>query len=175
MPETLATSATLFLDENSVLRYGLGMPENDYQQPGWFTQHVFNRLVARLTRLGVSVAGSRVLEVRGRRSGEPRRTPVNLLTLDGRTYLVAARGETEWVRNLRADDGRLALILGRRRQDWQATELDDDDRLPVLRRYLDRWKWEVGAFFGGVDAKSPEAEWAAEARRHPVFELQPAP
>ena len=145
-----------------------------YRRPGWFTRNVFNRAVARLTRLGVSVWGSRVLEVRGRRSGEPRRTPVNLLTVDGRSYLVAARGETEWVRNLRAVGGHLTLAVGRRRQAWEATELFGDDRLPVLRRYLDRWKWEVGAFFGGVGGESTEEAWAAEARRHPVFRLAPS-
>jgi deazaflavin-dependent oxidoreductase (nitroreductase family) len=145
-----------------------------YQQPGWFTRNIFNRAVARLTRLGVSVWGSRVLEVRGRRSGEPRQTPVNILTHEGRTYLVAARGETQWVRNVRADGGRLTLILGRTRQEWSATELDEADRLPVLRHYLDRWKWEVGAFFGGIGSESTEAEWAAEARRHPVWVLEAA-
>ena len=63
-----------------------------YDQPGWFTKNVFNRAVAMLTRLGVSVAGSRILEVRGRKSGEWRRTPVNLLIIDGVRYLVAPRG-----------------------------------------------------------------------------------
>jgi deazaflavin-dependent oxidoreductase (nitroreductase family) len=151
------------------------MTDPHYQQPGWFTRKIFNRAVARFTRLGVSVWGSRVLEVRGRRSGEPRQTPVNLLTHDGSSYLVAARGETEWVRNLRADDGRLTLIVGRRRQSWQATELAETERLPVLRSYLDRWKWEVGAFFDDIGADSTEAAWEAEARRHPVFRLEPAP
>jgi len=151
------------------------MPETQYKQPGWFTQQVFNRLVARLTRLGISVWGSRVLEVRGRASGEPRRTPVNLLTHDGEPYLVAARGETQWVRNLRADGGHLTLIVGRRRQTWLATEVVGADRLPVLRSYLDRWKWEVGVFFNGLSQDSSDAEWAAETERHPVFRLQPAP
>src|SRR5262249_13602475 len=72
-----------------------------YVAPGWFSRNVVNRVVAALTRLGISVWGSRVLEVRGRRTGEPRRTPVNLLTLEGSRYLVAARGQTQWVRNLR--------------------------------------------------------------------------
>jgi hypothetical protein len=53
-----------------------------YVAPDWFTRNVFNRVVAALTRLGISVWGSRVLEIRGRKSGQPRRTPVNLLTLD---------------------------------------------------------------------------------------------
>ncbi len=144
-----------------------------YQQPGWFTRNVFNRAVARLTRLGISVWGSRILEVRGRRSGRPRHNPVNVLTHEGRTYLVAARGETEWVRNLRADDGRVTLILGRTRRSWHASELDGADRLPVLRGYLKRWRWEVGAFFGGLGTDSTDAEWAAEAARHPVFVLEP--
>jgi hypothetical protein len=147
------------------------MNDANYQQPGWFTRHIFNRAVARFTRLGVSVWGSRVLEVRGRRSGEPRRTPVNLLTHEGSPYLVAARGETEWVRTHRADEGRLTLIVGRRRQAWQATEIPETDRLPVLRSYLARWKWEVGAFFHGTSTDSTDAEWEAEARLHPIFRL----
>ena len=77
-----------------------------YREPGWFTKNVFNRAVAGLTRMGVSVLGSRVLRVKGRKTGEPRTTPVNLLTVDGTRYLVAARGETQWVRNLRAAGGR---------------------------------------------------------------------
>src|SRR3954469_21285510 len=87
-----------------------------YQKPDFFTKHVFNPIVAALTRMGVSVAGSRVLEVKGRKTGEPRRTPVNLLTVDGTRYLVAPRGDTQWVRNLRVrGDGR--LLLGRRAED----------------------------------------------------------
>src|SRR5450432_3800052 len=81
-----------------------GMPDR-YLRPGWFTRNGFNRIVAALTRLGVSVLGSRVLEVRGRTSGEPRRVPVNLLTFEGERYLVAPRGATQWVRNLRASGG----------------------------------------------------------------------
>src|SRR4051812_49671400 len=81
-----------------------------YVEPGWFTRHVFNGIVAAATRVGVSVWGSRVLEVRGRTSGEWRSTPVNLLSLDGRRYLVAPRGGAQWGRHLRgAGDGRLRV------------------------------------------------------------------
>ena len=142
-----------------------------YRRPGWFTRNVMNRLVARLTRMGVSVWGSRVLEVRGRRSGEPRRVPVNLLELDGATYLVSARGTGEWVRNVRAAGGDLDLLLGRRRQPMRATEVADADKVPVLRAYLARWKAEVGVFFDGVDAESSDEAIAAIAHRHPVFTL----
>src|ERR1700758_4592435 len=112
------------------------------KRPGWFTKNVFNRLVALLTRLGLSVWGSRVLEVRGRSSGEWRRTPVNLLTVDGRRYLVAPRGETQWVRNMRASGGG-RLRLGSRTEDFTAAELlDDAEKAGILRAYLKRWKAE---------------------------------
>src|SRR5919202_1174823 len=95
-----------------------------YQAPDAFTQRVFNPLVALLTRLGLSVMGSRILAVRGRTSGEWRTTPVNLLEVDGVRYLVAPRGHTQWVRNLRArGEGR--LLLGRRAEDFAAVELAD--------------------------------------------------
>jgi deazaflavin-dependent oxidoreductase (nitroreductase family) len=142
-----------------------------YQRPDWFTRHVFNRAVRTLTRLGVSVWGSRVLEHRGRRSGKLHHTPVNLLTVDGMQYLVAARGETEWVRNVRATDGHLVLILGRRRQMCTATEVPASERAAILRAYLRRWKFEVGMFFEGVTPDSSDAEFAAIAERHPVFAL----
>ena len=141
-----------------------------YQRPGWFTQHVFNPAVALLTRAGVSIAGSRVLELRGRESGEPRRTPVNLLTLDGTQYLVAARGHTHWVRNLRAS-GEGRLLVGRRAQGFTAEELPDEDKPAILRPYLKRWKWEVGAFFDGVGPDSSDDELRRIAPDHPVFRI----
>ncbi|MCU1456866.1 MAG: hypothetical protein JWL73_958 [Actinomycetia bacterium] len=142
-----------------------------YRKPGWFTRNVFNRIVQGLTRLGISIWGSRVLEVRGRMSGEPRRVPVNLLAFDGNEYLVSARGEGQWVRNVRAADGRLDLLVGRRRQPITARELGDSEKVPVLREYLRRWKAEVGAFFDGVSASSSDDEIAAIASKHPAFVL----
>jgi deazaflavin-dependent oxidoreductase (nitroreductase family) len=142
-----------------------------YQRPDWFTAHVFNPTVAALTRLGLSVAGSRVLEVPGRKSGEPRRTPVNLLTVDGQRYLVAPRGHTQWVRNLRAA-GRGRLLLGRRAEAFTATELTDTEKPALLRAYLKRWKWEVGAFFGGVGAESSDEELRRIAPDHPIFRIE---
>ena len=143
-----------------------------YRRPGWFTRNVMNRSVAALTRAGVSIWGSRVLEVRGRVSGEARRVPVNLLEVDGRRYLVSARGEGEWVRNVRAAAGALTLRCGRHAEELHATELADADKAPVLRAYLRHWKAEVGAFFDGVDADSTDAALAAIAWKHPVFALE---
>jgi deazaflavin-dependent oxidoreductase (nitroreductase family) len=127
--------------------------------------------VAGLTRVGISVLGSRVLEVRGRKTGEPRQTPVNLLTLDGQEYLVSPRGETQWVRNVRARDGRLALIVGRRREERVGHELGIDEAVPVIRAYLKRWKFEVGMFFDGVSADSSDDQLRDAATKHPVFAL----
>ena len=127
-----------------------------------------------LTRAGVSVWGSRILEVAGRTSGVPRRVPVNLLSLDDNQYLVSARGTGQWVRNVRAAGGRLDLLLGRARQHWVATELTDDEKPPVLRAYLRRWRAEVGVFFEGVSADSSDDELRAAGPNHPVFLLRPA-
>jgi deazaflavin-dependent oxidoreductase (nitroreductase family) len=144
-----------------------------YQRPGWFTKHVFNRIVAALTRLGIGVAGSRVLEVRGRSSGEWRRTPVNPLSFEGSRYLVAPRGNTQWVKNLRAS-GEGRLVVGRRTEPFSAVEVPDEEKVPLLREYLRRWKWEIGAFFEGVGADSAEAEVRRIAPDHPVFRIGPS-
>jgi deazaflavin-dependent oxidoreductase (nitroreductase family) len=150
----------------------MGAVAAHYQRPGWFTTNVANRIVAGLTRLGVSMMGSRVLEVRGRKSGEWRQTPVNLLTFEGERYLVAPRGETQWVRNLRArGEGRLRV--GRRTEPFTAVELADEAKPPLLRAYLKKWAWETGAFFEGVGADSSEEDIRRIAPRHPVFRITP--
>ena len=107
-----------------------------YKEPDWFTRNVLNRLLSGLTRLGVSVMGSRVLEHRGRSTGKVFHTPVNLLTIDGTEYLVSPRGETQWVRNVRHAGGHLVLILGRRHRPYTATEVPVADSVPILRAYL---------------------------------------
>jgi deazaflavin-dependent oxidoreductase (nitroreductase family) len=141
-----------------------------YREPGWFTRNVFNRTVAVLTRVGISVWGSRELRVRGRKSGEWRTTPVNLLTYDGTKYLVAPRGETQWVRNLRVAGGG-ELRVGRRVETFRATEIADADKPEILRSYLRRWKMEVGVFFDGVGPDASDAELLGIAGRHPVFRI----
>ena len=142
-----------------------------YIKPDWFTKNVFNPFVATMTRLGVSVWGSRVLRVRGRKSGEWRSSPVNLLSFEGKRYLVAPRGHTQWVRNIRVThEGE--LMLGSRSEPIRVVELADADKVPLLRAYLKRWKFEVGMFFGGVSADSPESELRRIAPDHPVFRIE---
>jgi deazaflavin-dependent oxidoreductase (nitroreductase family) len=126
-----------------------------------------------LTRHGISLYGSRMLRVRGRKSGEPRLTLVNLLVVDGDRYLVAPRGHTQWVRNLRAS-GTGELVLGRRVEHVRAVELADEDKLPVLRAYLKRFGWEVGKFFENLTKSATDDELREAAPGFPAFRLESA-
>jgi deazaflavin-dependent oxidoreductase (nitroreductase family) len=145
--------------------------ERRYRAPGNVNRRLMNPLVNAMTRLGISVWGSRVLEVRGRKSGELRTTPVNLLTVDDERYLVAPRGETAWVKNVRAA-GVAELRLGRRREHVELVELADHAKPAILRAYLGRWKWEVGQFFDGIDAGASDAELLGVAPGYPVFRVR---
>jgi deazaflavin-dependent oxidoreductase (nitroreductase family) len=144
-------------------------PAPRYIEPGRLVS-IFNRAVATLTRAGISVMGSRVLSVRGRTSGERRTTPVNLLPLGGDRYLVAPRGQTQWVRNLRAAGGG-ELRVGRRVQRFTAVELADQEKPPVLRAYLKRWKWEIGMFFEDITPEASDEQLLGIAPGFPVFRV----
>lgn len=145
-----------------------------YLEPGWFTRNVFNRAMRLFTKMGVSLRGSRELRVRGRKSGEWRAVPVNPLTIGDDRYLVAPRGTTEWVRNLRVA-GTGELHLGRKVEVFLAEELDDDAKPEILRQYLRHWKAEVGVFFDGVGPDATDDELRSIAPGYPVFQIQPAP
>ena len=132
----------------------------------------FMKVVRWLTDHGVSLMGSRVLTVRGRKTGTPQCVPVNLLTLDGKRYLVAPRGHTQWVRNVRVA-GEAELRVGRRVERVRLVEVPATDRVPVLRVYLKRWGWEVGRFVEGLSKRSTDAELATAAPGMPVFALEP--
>lgn len=134
---------------------------------------LFNGTVAALTKRGFSIWGSRVLYVRGRTSGQWRSNPVNVLTHNGRRYLVAPRGHTQWVRNLRVAGGG-ELRVGSKIERFTATELADEQKPDVLRAYLKRWKFEVGVFFDGVDANASDAELLEIAPGYPVFLIESA-
>jgi deazaflavin-dependent oxidoreductase (nitroreductase family) len=150
------------------------MASPQYQRPGWITRYLLNPAIAGLLRLGVSVLGSRTLAVRGRRSGEWRTTPVHPMNFGGRRYLVAPRGTTEWVRNIRARGGG-ELRLGRRSEPISVVELEDDAKPEILREYLRRFGWETGAFFQGVSSRSSEEDLHRIAPLHPVFRIVSSP
>jgi deazaflavin-dependent oxidoreductase (nitroreductase family) len=138
-----------------------------FHEPDWFTRNVFNRLVAGLNRLGLGVQGSQTLAVRGRKSGEIRTNPVNPFELEGRTYLLAPRGTTQWVRNLRvAKKGELRS--GRKVRRFRAEEVPNEEKLPLLRLYMERWSWEVKGFLG-IDANASDEELRRIAPDHPAF------
>jgi deazaflavin-dependent oxidoreductase (nitroreductase family) len=151
------------------------------QQPGSPTRYIaptsrgdiaFMKVVRWLTEHGVSLLGSRVLTVRGRRTGTPQSVPVNLLSLDGERFLVAPRGNTQWVRNARVA-GEAELRVGRRTERVRLVEVPATDRVRVLRVYLKRWGWEVGRFVEGLTKSSTDEELAAAAPGMPVFRLEP--
>lgn len=129
-----------------------------------------NRIMNTLPKLGISIMGSRLLAVRGRKSGQWRSTLVNVMDIDGARYLVAPRGHTQWVRNLRVA-GAGELRLGRKVEAFTASEVDDADKVPLLRAYLKRWGWEVGRFFEGVTKDATDDELAAIAPGFPVFRI----
>ena len=120
----------------------------------------------------MNMQGTMVLTVRGRNTGEPRSVVVNPLELDGATYLMSPRGETQWVKNLRADaDARLALHRGSSRNDYLAMETHDEElKFRVLRSDLDHWSWQVKSLMG-VSKESPDEDLRAIIAKHPVFVL----
>lgn len=147
------------------------MPDTSarYVQPTGFANQM-NKAMGLMTKLGIGAFGARTLAVRGRKSGEWKTVPVNPLTLDGECYLVAPRGQTQWVRNMRAAGGG-ELRLGRRAEPFTATELPDTEKLPVLRRYLEVWGWEVGQFFEGVTKDATDEQLVRIAPGFPVFRI----
>lgn len=143
-----------------------------YTKPDFMTRRVFNPMMALFTgRLGISLRGSAMLAVRGRKTGEWRVTPVNPLELEGQRYLVAPRGDTHWVRNLRAAGGG-ELRRGRGTEAIRVTEVADAEKPAILRGYLAKWRAETGKFFG-LPKDAPDSEIARVAPEHPVFRILP--
>ncbi|MEV7404486.1 nitroreductase family deazaflavin-dependent oxidoreductase [Streptomyces sp. NPDC091267] len=130
-----------------------------------------NGIVGWLARHGVSLLGTQELSVRGRKSGQMQRVPVNPHPFEGAQYLVSARGHSQWVRNMRAAGGG-ELRKGRRTRAFTAVEIADDaHKVIVVRAYLERWGWEVNQYFKGITAKSTDAELLAACPDHPVFRI----
>ncbi|GAA2459186.1 nitroreductase family deazaflavin-dependent oxidoreductase [Actinomadura vinacea] len=134
------------------------------------SERYFNQTVGFLTRHGISLFGTRILAVRGRTSGEWRTNPINLLTHEGARYLVAARGNTQWVRNIRVS-GEAELRLGRSTEAITVTELPDEEKLPVVSAYFKRWGWEVARFFEDLPKKPSDDQLAKVLPGVPVFRI----
>jgi deazaflavin-dependent oxidoreductase (nitroreductase family) len=128
-----------------------------------------NAMSEAMIRLGIGPAGMHLLRVRGRKSGAPRTTPVNLIEHQGRRWLVAPYGEVGWVRNARAA-GEAEFLRGRSVQHAHLREATAEEAAPVLRSYLRQLRFVVGPYFD-VTPSSPDDAFVAEAPRHPVFLL----
>jgi deazaflavin-dependent oxidoreductase (nitroreductase family) len=148
------------------------MPENarTYLRPG-AVERIFGRILVFLIRIGLVRGHFYVLEVQGRKSGRTISLPVDPIELDGRRYLVCARGNANWVRNARAA-GEVVLVRALRRRRYAVRELPPGERPPVLKAYLDRYASEVQRFFP-IPKGSPVEAFNDLASRYPVFELQP--
>jgi deazaflavin-dependent oxidoreductase (nitroreductase family) len=129
-----------------------------------------NALIGWLAELGISIAGTKALRVRGRKTGKPRGVVVNVLTVDGVDYLVSPRGNTQWVRNVRAA-GVVDVGPRWRRRRLATTEVADAAKANVLRRYLDRWYWEVKGHIAELTPDCGDDELHAAAPSIPVFAL----
>ena len=130
----------------------------------------FNEMFRWLAEAGISLAGTRALRVRGRKTGKRRGVVINLLTVDGRDYVVSPRGNTQWARNARAA-GVVEIGPRWRSREIRIAEVGDDDKPQLLKRYLDRWYWEVRGHIGGLTPESNDDELRAAAASIPVFEL----
>jgi hypothetical protein len=129
-----------------------------------------NTVIRRLAEAGISIAGTRALRVRGRSTGRWQGVVVNVLTVDGRDYLISPRGNTQWARNARAA-GSVQMGPWWRRRQVQAVEVADSAKPELVRRYLDRWFWEVKTHIGGLTPDSTDAELRVKTVEIPVFEL----
>lgn len=142
-----------------------------YRPPG-SAARAANTVVRWLAEAGVSLAGTQAIRVRGRKSGRMRGVVVNVLTVDGVDHLVSPRGNTQWARNARAA-GEIEVGPRWRRRTRTVREVPDDAKPEVLRRYLDRWYWEVKGHMAGLTPDSDDAALVAAASSIPVFTLSP--
>jgi deazaflavin-dependent oxidoreductase (nitroreductase family) len=140
-----------------------------YEEPNRLAR-AGNAVIRWLAESGISIAGTRALRVRGRKTGKPRTVVINLLTIDGVDYLVSPRGNTQWARNVRAA-GDVEMGPRWRRQRVVATEVDDAAKPEVLKRYLERWYWQVKGYVAGLTPESTNEQFVAAAPSIPVFVL----
>jgi deazaflavin-dependent oxidoreductase (nitroreductase family) len=140
-----------------------------YDEPN-LAARTFNELFRLLAEAGISIAGTKALRVRGRKTGKLRGVVINLLTVDGRDYVVSPRGNTQWARNARAA-GAVEMGPRWRSREVRVAEVSDDAKPRLLEQYLDRWYWEVKGHVGGLTPDSSDVDLRAAAPSIPIFEL----
>ncbi len=139
-----------------------------YRRPTKVTQ-AFNRFMSWLASLGLMPSDTITLEVKGLRSGMIRSNVVTWVEQDEERYLISPRGESEWVRNVRAAGGD-AVIRRRGGQKVRLEETPAEERAPIIKAYLAKTAMATRAHFG-VDPKAELSEFEAIAARHPVFRI----
>ncbi len=144
---------------------------NTFQKPKP-VEKVFNRIFGFLVGLGLGMKHNYLLQVRGRKSGRIYSTPVNVLDREGRRYLIAPRGEAQWVRNARASR-QVTLKKGRRNESFELQVIPDEEKPEILKAYLDSFSTTVQRYFP-VPAGSGLDAFAPVSFRYPVFELLPS-
>ncbi|HKU20526.1 MAG TPA: nitroreductase/quinone reductase family protein [Terriglobales bacterium] len=132
-------------------------------------ERFFNRAFGVLVGLGLGLPHNYLVQVRGRKTGKIFSTPIDLLELNGKRFLVAPRGRTQWVRNAEAA-GEVMLKKGRRRQRYRIRAIPDSDKPEILKTYVDRFKTTVQRYFPVPAGSAPQA-FVEIARNYPVFEL----
>jgi hypothetical protein len=138
-------------------------------RPPTTVERVFNRVFGLLVGLGLGFSHNYLLQVKGRNSGKIFSTPIDLLEMDGKRFLVAPRGRTQWVRNAEAA-GEIALKKGKSRQRYGLRTLSDGEKPKILKAYLDCFKKEVQRYFPVV-AGSPAESFQELVESYPAFEL----
>ncbi len=139
-----------------------------YRRPMMLTR-MMNRFVSQVASLGLTPSDTVTMEVKGRRSGVVRSNPVTWVEHEGESYLVAPRGESEWVRNLRAAGGE-AVLRHRGRRNVRLEELPAGQRAPIIKAYLQKTARATRHHFG-VDPKAELDAFEAIAAGHPVFRI----
>jgi deazaflavin-dependent oxidoreductase (nitroreductase family) len=134
-------------------------------------ERVFNRVFGFVVGLGLGFSYNYLLQVRGRKSGKIYSTPIDLLELGGKRFLVAPRGHTQWVRNAEAA-GEVTLKKGSKRQEFGLRALSDQEKPEILKAYLDQFRREVQTYFP-VAAGSPVEKFRELVQSYPAFELIP--
>jgi deazaflavin-dependent oxidoreductase (nitroreductase family) len=145
-------------------------PSTQFMQPT-LLDRIINRIFGLMVKLGFGLSHNYLLEVRGRKSGRVYSTPVNVLEYNGTRYLVAPRGDTQWVRNVIASQ-KATLVKGAKRENVHLRPIADEAKAAILKAYLDRYKLTVQRYFP-IPAGSPLKEFEPLVGRYPVFEITP--
>jgi deazaflavin-dependent oxidoreductase (nitroreductase family) len=170
--ESMETQATVFQPGGEA---GADLVESRLDQASpYFIQpsllaRIVNRSYGWITSIGFGLPNSYLLQVAGRKTGKIRSVPVNVLSYNGKLFLVATRGHTQWSRNALANRN-VTLKRGTLRTEFRLRVVLDAEKPKILKAYVNRFHRMAGRFFP-LSARAPSSAFAPIAARYPVFEL----